>query len=296
VPTVPYVSAAAFAAHPTYLDLDDLRSGSSSVADQTAELTNLLLTASSWADEECNLPRGLGAHTVTQQTRARIDRYGNLKIHPDDIPILGVSSLAYGHTPTGLTTVDVSQAWVEDDRNVVFPLGGGGPWSGALQFGTPASGGEVFVRFTYTAGFVATVLSVDQTAGGTSLTVADPTGIVPGDSYRIWEPGAEETVTVSPSWTPPVLSVPVQPTAVTLAEPTLNDHTAGHDFSGMPSAMRLAITNYTVSLLMRPDTAAEDSYPDTQLSAGTRQNDPRQDGSGLVAEAQRILCKYARVR
>jgi hypothetical protein len=296
VPTVPYISAAAFAAHPTYMDLDDLRNGSSSPADQTAELTNLLLMASQWADDQCNLPRGLGAHTVTQQTRARVDRAGNLKIHPDDVPLLGVSSLAYGHTPTALTDVDVSQAWVEDGRNVVLPLGGGGPWSGALQFGTPVSGGEVFVRFTYTAGFVATVLTADTTAGATSLTVADPTGILPGSSYRLWEPGQEETVTVSPSWTPPAAGVPVQPTVVTLAGPTLKDHMAGHDFSGMPSVLRLAVTNYTVSLLMRPDTAAEDAYPDTQLSAGTRQNDPRRDGSGLVAEAERILSTYARVR
>lgn len=296
MPTVPYVSAAAFTAHPTYLDLDDLRSGSSSAADQTAALTDLLLTASSWADDQCGLPRGLGAHTTTQRTRARIDRNGNLKIHPDDIPVVSVSTVAYGSTPTALTTVDASAAWVEDERNVVIPLGGGGPWSGALQFGAPSSGGEMFVKFGYTAGFVATILTAASTAGATSLTVADPLAILPGSTYRIWEPGKEETVAVSSSWTPPAVSVPPQATAVPLVKPTMFDHQAGHDFSGMPSVMRLAIVNYTISLLMRPDTAAEDSYPDTSLSSGTRSKDPRRDGSGLVAEAERILAKYARVR
>jgi hypothetical protein len=64
----------------------------------------------------------------------------------------------------------------------------------------------------------------------------------------------------------------------------------------MPSDMRLAVTNYAVSALMRPDTSHEDSYPDTPLSSGTRQSDPRQDGSGLVKEAERILSRYQRVR
>ena len=73
-------------------------------------------------------------------------------------------------------------------------------------------------------------------------------------------------------------------------------HTAGSDLSGMPADMRLAVINYAVAQLLRPDTSSEDAYPDTRLSSGTRQADPRQDGSGLVVEAVRILTRYARVR
>lgn len=293
--TTPYVSADAFKAHPTYLDLDDLRSGSYLDADQTAELVNLLLMASDWASNRAGQP--LGAHVVTQNCRARMDRSGNLRIHADNIPVLSVVSVAYGWTPTALTTLASPTVWIEDGRTVVVAIGGaGGAWSGSLQFGTPVAGGELFVQLVYVAGWVATQLSLDATVGATSLTVSDPTGIVPGGSYRIWEPGAEETVTVSTSWLAPAVSTPPAATAVTLAAPTVKAHTLGQDLSGMPADMRLAVTNYAVSVLMRPDTAREDSFPDTQLSSGTRQTDPRQDGSGLVAEAERILSRYARVR
>jgi hypothetical protein len=129
--------------------------------------------------------------------------------------------------------------------------------------------------------------------------VADPTGIQPGGQYRIWEPGVEETITISPSWMPPPTAVPPNtpiPTVVTLAQPTLFAHTTGQDVSAMPAEMRLAVINYAVSQLMRPDTAAEDAYPDTHHAAGTRQSDSRQDGSGLVTEAERILDRYRRIR
>lgn len=294
MPSIPYVSAASFKAHPTYLDLDDLRSGSSLDADQTAELVNVLLMASDWADNRCS--QNLGAHLVVQNCRARIDRYGNLKIHADNNPVLAVLSVGYGYSPTALTTISAASAWVEDGRQIIIPVGGGGPWSGSLQFGSPTAGGEVFVQLTYIAGWVASQLSSAALAGAMSLMVADPTGIVPGGSYRIWEPGLEEDVTVSPSWTAPAPAMPIVPAAVTLAAPTVYAHSAGHDFSGMPTDMRLAVTNYAVSTLMRPDTSHEDSYPDTHLSSGTRQNDPRQDGSGLVKEAERILSRYQRVR
>ncbi|MFE9448270.1 hypothetical protein [Streptomyces sp. NPDC006739] len=289
------MSAASFKAHPTYLDLDDLRSGSNLDSDQTAELVNLLLMASDWADNRAG--QNLGAHVVTQRCRARFGRDGSLKVHADNTPVISVLSVGYGYTPTALTTVDASSAWVEDGSQIVIPLGGAtGPWSGSLQFGSPVGGGEVYVQLVYVACWVATALSQNAAVSANTLTVADPTGIVPGGSYRIWDPGYEEDVTVSATWTPPAASVPVVPTAVTLAAPTVYAHAAGHDVSGMPSDMRLAVTNYAVSALMRPDTASEDSYPDTALSSGTRQKDPRRDGSGLVKEAERILSRYSRVR
>ncbi|MEU5426836.1 hypothetical protein AB0H73_14700 [Streptomyces olivoreticuli] len=294
MPATPYISPAAFAAHPTYLDMDDLRSGSAQEADQTAELANLLLMASQWADNEIDQP--FGAHVRTQRCRARIDRSGILRLHPDRTPVIAVASVGYGLTPTALTTVSGTGAWVEDDRNILLPLdAGSASWSGSLQFGRPASG-DVFVQATYTAGYVTTTLASPAVAGAMSLTVSDPTGIVPGGSYRIWEPGSEETVTVADSWTPPAATVPPAAAAVTLAAPALSAHAAGHDFSGLPADVRLAVVNYAVSLLMRPDTASEDAYPDTPLASGTRRNDPRRDGSGLVAEAARILSSYGRVR
>lgn len=281
-PTIPYVTAAEFAAHPTYLDLDDLRINVDDPAAQTAELVNVLLMASGWADRTCN--QVLAAHSVALSTRARADDDGNLMVGLPDTPFLALQSLAYGRSITAVAAV-ASLPACRVDRGKVLLV----PTAGAV---TPGS--AVWVDLTYTAGWANTTVTADAVSGATTLTVADPTGILPGATYRLWEPGAEEAVTVSPAWAPPAMTVPPAPTAVPLAAPTLYAHTPGGGWSGMPADMRLAVINYGVSQLLRPDTAAEDSYPDTRLSSGTRATDPRKDGSGLVAEAERLLNPYAR--
>lgn len=291
----PYVSAAYFRAHPTYLDLDDLRYGDPSSADQTAQLTDLLLMSSAWADGYCEQP--LSAHQNVQKLRTRFSRDGTLKIHPDHTPVITVSSLGYGYTPTSLTTYTNPTVWSEDERNLVIQIASAtGPWSGSLQFGIPASGYPVYTQVTYTAGFVATTLNAASNAGVSSLLVADPTGIQPGGVYRVWEPGAEESVAVASSFVPPAVTVPPVPTSVPLATPTLFAHTAGQDFTNMEHDTRLAIVNYTVAQLLRPDTSSEDAYPDTRMASGTRQTDSRKDGSGLIDEAERLLERFRRTR
>ncbi|MEU1800901.1 hypothetical protein [Streptomyces sp. NPDC019937] len=296
MPLTPYVSAAAFRAHPTWMDLDGLRPGNPDPAAQDAVLTSLLLQASGWADNECDQP--LGAHLYTQTARVRTDRAGMLRIHADHGPVTAVTSFAYGSSPTSLTTLASPQAWVEDGTNLVVAVGGAsGAWTGSLQlgFGT-APGAEMFVRLSYVAGRAATQLAEAAQAGATSLTVADPTGIEPGGQYRIWEPDAEETVTVSPLWQPPAPAALPAPASVLLASPTAMGHEAGHDFSGLTADQRLAVVNYVTAMLMRPDTTAEDEYPDSTTGSSTRGKDSRRTGAGLIAEARRILCSYKRVR
>lgn len=296
MPTTPYVSTAAFRAHPTYLDTDGLATDNPHPEDQNAELNNLLLQASAWADNECDQP--LGAHLYTQSTRVRTDRAGMLRIHADHGPVRAVSALSYGWSPTSLTAVDSPSAWVEDGSNLVITLGGASTaWTGSLQIGFGAGpGSETFVRVSMVSGFVATQTSTAVTAGATSITVADPTGIEPGGSYRIWEPGREETITASPLWRPPAASTIPAPAAVLLAAPTVFDHEIGHDVSGLPGDVRLAVVLYTISLLMRPDSSAEDEFPDTSMNSSTRGKDSRSTGQGLVTEARRILSSYQRVR
>ncbi|MEV0090464.1 hypothetical protein [Streptomyces sp. NPDC050738] len=290
----PYVSAAAFAAHPTYLDLDGLRRGVSDPDAQTAELTNLLLQASEWADNEADQP--LGAHLYNQRERTRATRSGQLAIHADHGPVRQITGVGYGWSQNALTTVAAPGSWVEQGTNMVIPMAGASvAWSGSLQFGAPAAGGELFAQVEYVAGHVATVLEEPATAGDLQIMVTDPTGLEPGARYRIWEPGVEETVAVHPDWVAPVPSASPLPTLVTLASALRYDHAAGHDLSGMPGDMRLAVVLYTVSLLIRPDSTAEDEFPDNSSST-TRKDDTRPTGMGLVKEARRILMSYARVR
>lgn len=292
----PYVSAAAFRAHPTYLDTDGLIPGNPDPAVQTAALTNLLLQASTWADDMCDQP--LSAHLYTQATRVRADRAGMLRIHADHKPVRAVASVAYGSSPTSLTTVASPQVWVEGDANLVLAVGGASTaWSGSLQVGFGASpGGEVFAQLGIVAGYVATQLTAATLVGATSITVADPTGIVAGGRYRIWEPGGEETITVSPLWQAPTPSAIPAATSVTLAAPLTYAHAAGHDISDMPADLRLAIVNYTIALMMRPDTTAQDEFPDSATTSSTRGADSRNTGLGLISQAQKILRSYQRVR
>ncbi|MGW0795901.1 hypothetical protein [Streptomyces sp. NPDC002692] len=290
----PYVSAAAFKAHPTYLDTDGLNLDNSDPDAQTAELTNRLLAASEWADDECDQP--LGAHLWVQNERVFVGRDGRLKLHSDHGPIIQVVEVAYGFTPETMTTLTSPTVWTEQN-NLIVPMGTNGTmaWSGSLQFGSVATGGDIYTQSTLVAGYAATVLDDAAEKNDTSLTVLDPTGITPGVRYRIWDPGAEESVIVDPAWTPPPPSPTPVPTSVDLLTPLRYDHEAGHDFSGMPASARLAIVQHTISQLMRPASTAEDEYPDNATSS-TRSEDSRPKGMGLLTEARRTLANYRRDR
>ncbi|MFI1535577.1 hypothetical protein [Streptomyces anandii] len=293
--TTPYVSAAAFRAHPTYLDTDGLNLGSNDPAAQTAELTNLLLASSAWADNELNQP--LGAHLYTQRERVLMGSDGQIKLHADHGPVIRTTEVEYGYSPGALTTLANPTVWVEQDNNLVVSLATNGSiaWSGSLQFGAVVPGGDLFTQVSYVAGYVATVLDSDVTAAATTLTVTDPTGITPGSGYRIWEPGIEETVIVDPAWSPPAPSLTPVPTTVSLLRPLQHAHTAGSDVSSVPADARKAIVLHTMSQLMRPDSTAEDEYPDN-ATASTRADDPRTRGMGLLKEARKTLASFQRIR
>jgi hypothetical protein len=287
VPTVPYVSTAALRAHPTFMDLNNLRSGDSVLADQDAVLTNLLLMASTWADDEVTHP--FAAHTVTENARVRPGRDGVLKWHPSEAPVRKVTGLSWGYTPGALNVVtDLTLQWIERRKQVVMPITQLGAGFSALQLGTPL-GGELYTTWTYVAGYPVTTLAAAATAAASSILVGDPTGLYPGDTVRIWEPGVEEAVTVAAGYVPGTATVP-------LTAPLAHNHASGADTSGLPASVRLAVILYTTALLLRPDTSKEDAFPDDTRGGSTRKKDARKDGSGLVAEAVRLLASHARVR
>jgi hypothetical protein len=280
--TTPYITPAEFAAQPTYLDLTGLRPNIPDPAAQTAELANILLEASSWADNQCN--QVLAAHLVSRRTRARVNRDGNLVIPLTDTPFLGLQSLSYGTSFTAMST-DAAPSFRPDRVQTLLV---------AVKWALSIPGSWLYVDLAYTAGWVTTTVTTATSAGVSSLTVADSTGIAPATTYRLWEPGAEEAVTVAASYIPAPVTIPPTPATLPLAAPTVIAHTAGGGLSGMPTDMRDAIANRAISKLMRPDSTAEDSYPDTSLASGTRTSDPRKSSSGLVKDAVGILGSYAR--
>lgn len=294
-PTVPYVTVAEFTAHPTFLDLDNLRVGDSAITDQQDALNELLLKASSWARDTCDQP--LHAHVLTEQRRLAADRYGRVKFTPAHGPVRQVTGLSYGSTIGTLTALTAPVAWIdgtghEPQNAVTVELSGpqAGAWVGSLQFGGPVPGGQLYVRWTTVCGYSNTTVATDTTAAATALPLADVTGVQPGDTLRICDPGSEEAITVADTWNPTT-----GPASIPLTGGLVSAHKAAAGVSAIPGDAKLAVINYTAALLLRPDSGSGDPFADAPVSPTTRNADPRRSGTGLVAEARRLLTSFGRV-
>jgi hypothetical protein len=295
--TTPFVQVGAFKAHPTFLDLLNLRSGSSSLADQTEQLNEILLEASFWVDNHCEQP--LEAHVQVENERTKTNRYGQLIHKPWHTPVVSLTSVSTGTTPNALTALDVTTSWIEDGREIVITSG---PLNlstnvGPLQFGTFTYNTQFFTQWTYVAGYTNTVLSATATSGTSSIQVADATGIIAGQVLRILDPGSREAVTVANGFVPAT-----GPATVPLAAALQFTHTfvAGTGnaigVSALPPDIHLATIMLGVAIcLRRTDTPANTAFPGS-LARPSATSGQRQAGEPLIDEALRTLEPYRRVR
>lgn len=292
----PYLTNAMFKGFPHWLDLDDLiQGGVANVQDDA--LADQLLAASDWAVGECG-DMLLHAHWVQNETRrVRVGAGGRIYLKPYDIPVRAVTSLSYGWDPSAMTSLSLpaSSMWIEDGREVSFVPYGGLNFTGpAIQFGAaPRSGMEVYVQWSYIPGFPVTTVSA-VTEGADSITVADPTGILPGDVLRCYDPGLSEAFAVSPEYAPAMPTWPPTATSVPLSSPAQNDHAAGTGVTEMPRKVLQAVIAYTVALLMRQDVSDEEPVSSFGPAARTTtaKGDSGQAG-GLVNDARKWLAPYA---
>lgn len=294
--TRPYVTPAMFSAYPTWLDLDNLVPGG--VANIQADvLADVLLAASDWAIGQVNdMP--LHGHLVSgENQRAVIKAGGRAYVRPEHIPIRSVTSLSWGADPSSMSAVTLPDAsmWFEDSRRMSWAPGGGitqfrGP---SLQFGPRVSApGQLYVTWSYVAGFPSTTISA-VSSGVSTVTVADPTGILPGDVLRIFDPGVSEALTVASTYVPSVPAVPPAPTAIPLAAATQNAHAAGTGITGMPRKVLQAVIAYGVALLMREDVSAEEPASPFGPAARTTGSERGGQASGLVNDAISWLRPFA---
>lgn len=239
----PYLTLAEYKSAPTAIDYNNLVVDSADPAAQDAELANSIARASSWVDTYCG--QVLAATAETEQQRIRFSRDGYLKLHPFYNPVVAVTALSYGTQPNNLVAYsDCSQAWVEN-QSVVVPFTAATQYSsaGPLSLGLPASTtGEMFVKYTYVSGFANTVLAADSSAGATSVTVVDGTGIVAGSRLTIFDGMGTETFVVGSTYTFGSVTVPVAG-ALTFA------HTSGAAVSALPPAVKEATILATTAFL-----------------------------------------------
>jgi hypothetical protein len=281
----PYVTAAEFRASPTWLDTENLVVGGDTVA-QDAELHNTLLKASVWATGVCDAR--LDAHQVLERMRVTPDRNGRISIHAAVRPVRDVTELAYGQ-PGALTPLsDLSAVWVEDDVQIIVALGGSGSFGPALEFGPPRGQVETYVQLGYVGGHTSTVLAAPATSGTATITVADPTGVYPGDVLRIWDPGDEEAVTVAPGYNPGSSTVPL--VGVTAAA-----HGSGAGVSAMPADVHQAVICRSVSMLLRGERDGEE-YAEAAYQPTARTGPARTKAMELISEAKHLLRPHRRIR
>lgn len=297
IATVPFVSVAGFKAHPTYLDVQNLRSGDSTGIDQDQELYNLLLISTHQAETYCRQP--LQAHLQTDSCRLRPDRQGRLYLYPDHDPVRRLVSYQYSSRLGAFSTFLNPPCQIEDGRQIIVEIGGGNStWSGALQISAPPSFVDLFVNFSYVAGFANTVLSTNAVAASGSIQVADPTGIEPGDHIRIWDPGTEEILTVSSSYVPNPVYPPVPTTIPLAAGQPLSNHIAGTgpaavSVSGVPHDMYLAVVYLMQDTLQRPGSSGAEWPGSKQPIATGKKAKPN---SIYQEKAWNLLAPYQDVR
>jgi hypothetical protein len=296
--TQPYLTPAMFRAFPTWMDTDNLIPDAQESAQDDA-LADALLAASDWA---VSIVEDMPLHAHWRQgenVAAALQPSGRAVVRPRHIPVRALTALSWGSDPESMTPVslpDSSMRFEGDGRKMSWRPGGGitqfrGP---ALQFGPRLSvPGQLNVTWSYVAGYPTTVLAAAASAADQAVMVADPTGILPGDVLRIYDPGLTEALTVASSYVPAVPTVPPTATSIPLAVPVANAHVIGTGITGMPRRILQAVIALTVGLLMREDVSGEEPEspfgPAVRTTAGARGG----QASGLVNDAVGWLRSFA---
>jgi len=241
--TQPYLTLTEFKNAPTALDYGNLVVGGNQAA-QDAELSNAILRASSWIDQECN--QIIGATNDVEQQRVRIRQDGTLRFHPKYFPVVALTDLQYGYTPNSLVTApDPSMAWLEE-QEVIFPYASM-PQSvssqGPLSFGLPGSSRvETYIKYSYVNGYANSTIATLASAGSSVLLVVDGTGVVAGEQLTIYDGANTERVTVASNYNFDTNTIP-------LVSPLAYTHAVGVSVSALPAAIKQACILMTSAFL-----------------------------------------------
>lgn len=285
--SVPYLTLDEYKNAPTAIDLDNLVYNSQDPEVQDAELRNVIARASSWADTYCN--QVLGATVETEQQRSRVSTDGSIRFHPRFSPIVALLDFNYGY-PTNMASLgDCSIAWIEDEE-IIIPNAQLGTWTsqGPLSFGSynGGPGNQMFLRYTYVAGYTNTVTQTASIAGASQLVVHDGTGITAGQMLEIYDGMNTEHITVASTYVFGSTTVPT-------TQPMVYAHAAGVSVSALPPAIKEAVVLITTAFLKVRGDSAMSMMVSTQPTPSTP---GAQKYGDELALASRLLASYRRIR
>ena len=286
--TIPYLTLEEYKNAPTAIDLDNLVFNSQDPEAQDTELRNVIARASSWADTYCN--QVLGATLETEQQRSRVSTDGSIRFHPRFSPIVALTDFNYGY-PTNMASLgDCSIAWIEDEE-IIIPNAQLGTWTsqGPLSFGAynGGPGNQMFLKYTYVAGYTNTLLAVPAVATQSTIVVKDGTGIVAGQMLSLYDGLNTENVTVAGTYVFGSATVP-------LVRPLVFDHLADVSVSALPPAIKEAVILITTAFLKVRGDSSMTMGITASASASIMQGQNRY--SDELTLAATLLNSYARIR
>lgn len=171
----PYLTVAELKRSPIYTQLRQLIP-EASAADNEAELARIIMRVTAMINGECR--QNLAATVDTESGWCTYSDFGELRIHCRNSLIIEVQSLSIGSGPLSLTPLTDLSGLVLDPWRITVPaaslVGLGGFWG--------YGGRRVWVERTYVNGYPVTTLAAPAVAGATTVTVANATGIMPGDT------------------------------------------------------------------------------------------------------------------
>ena len=247
---VPYLTVAEYQNDPNGIASNVLVAGQGAGVNQQV-LEQTIVRASAWADSLTQ--QALQATSDVQSGEYRM-RDGWVYQSFDYAPIVYLTQVLWGWLPSQLVALpDLSNVWPESRRVLRIPILAYTSSSQAtpqVPLWPAAQYGRVLVQSTYVNGWANTLLAGAVSASATSLTVTDPTGIVPGlpmylvDAGQGGAGGGSESFVVDASYTIGSATVPLK-SGTSLAYA----HQPGIPVSSLPQDVRQAVSSLTTALI-----------------------------------------------
>jgi hypothetical protein len=228
----PYITSAEFISSPTGVNITQLVPRGTEKQNQDA-LRNAIARASSWIDQHCR--QVLGATLNTASGYYRIQENAYIKLVAANTPIIAVESVKVGYSPSTLTEVPLTNAWI-DRKVVTVPLRNQLPQD---MLSTTYQPGKVYATMSYVNGYANSLLAAPITAGDTTITVDSNLGLVPGVEITVYDPNFTEVNVVTA----------VDGNVITVANAYIANHDAGYSVSSLPAAVKQAAVYLTTALV-----------------------------------------------